>query len=433
MRRLVPALPAANRFIVLDVVDDHLKFMCKPLVPLNEMTGGLMQARHETSAELYRQSARRRQARSSAVALIMVLLAASCARTSDGTSTAGDTEGGSKEAESSGELVIDSFGGAWGDALQFGLVEPFELETGIDVTLLQSSEVTRTRAAVEAGNPPPVDISDAGFAAAARLSRDGLLEPIDYEVFDPEVRDALPEDVQREYALTFGRIAYGLCFDNTVYPETGPQPSNWKDFWDVETFPGNRAMLSFGLDPHVEFPLLADGVPVEDLYPPDWDRAFEKLGELREVMPTWPEAPPVLHQLLVDGEATMIECFTHRMQTLIDSGLTRITMSFDQAKLFNEIFMVWKGSPNKDNAMRFLAYAMRPENQARWAQLAHAGPANPQAFELIPDDVAAKLPTSPDHKTTFVSNDEFWASVREDGLTNYEYATTVLWPEFIGG
>ena len=59
----------------------------------------------------------------------------------------------------------------------------------------------------------------------------------------------------------------------------GKKPESWADFWDTKAFPGSRSLPHPDADlPELEFALLADGVPMDKLYPLDVDRAFKVAG-----------------------------------------------------------------------------------------------------------------------------------------------------------
>lgn len=333
--------------------------------------------------------------------------------------------------ESGGELVITSYGGAWGQAIQLGVIDSFEQETGIDVTLLADYNIAQSTAAIDSGNPPPEDIIDTNQSTALAMNRDGYVATIDYSVFEQDVLGNIPEYAKLDYALGWGQFAIGLCYDKNVFPDGGPQPSNWADFWDTEKFPGARGMLAWPDEPQPEFGLLADGVAVEDLYPLDVDRAFLKLEEIQPQVPTFPSSPAVLGQMLVDRQVVMEACFTHRVQTLINGGLSNIAISFDDARLQTEYFFVWEDAPNKENAMKFLAYVLEAQPQAAWAQIGNTGPINPEAFEVIPDDLEDTLPTSPTHETVWPKNDDWYSEQNAEESTNREQLTE-RWDSFLG-
>jgi putative spermidine/putrescine transport system substrate-binding protein len=371
-----------------------------------------------------------------AIAVALLLLAAACGTESEpSTGEVVQQDPAEDPAEDPGELVISTFGGSWGRNVELALVEPFEAATGIDVTVLQTQELPAARAAVEAGQPSPYDISTVILPTAVDLNSKGLLEPIDYSVFEESTLEEIDNDeVLGDFYVGYAHFAIGLCYDAEAYPDGGPQPSNWEDFWDTETFPGNRSLIGWhggGASP--EFPLLADGVAPDDLYPLDIDRAYERLEELVPAIPRFADGPAPLQQMMVDGQVQMIACFTHRVRSLLDAGLTRdIRISFDQARVDLDQYVVWKDAPNLENAMRFLAFIVEAENQARWAQLNYIGPVNPAAFELIPEDKAAFLPTSPEHETTFRMDALWYAETTPDGRTNLQVIND-RWQEFSAG
>ena len=62
-------------------------------------------------------------------------------------------------------------------------------------------------------------------------------------------------------------------------------PQSWADFFDTEKFPGKRALRK-GPRQALEFALMADGVPLDQIYatlatPEGVDRAFKKLDSIR--------------------------------------------------------------------------------------------------------------------------------------------------------
>src|SRR3546814_2888227 len=71
----------------------------------------------------------------------------------------------------------------------------------------------------------------------------------------------------------------------------GPGPRSWADFWDVKRFPGKRGMRKTPKY-SLEFALLADGVPPDQVYPTlrtpaGIDRAFSKLDEIKPNVVWW--------------------------------------------------------------------------------------------------------------------------------------------------
>ena len=70
-----------------------------------------------------------------------------------------------------------------------------------------------------------------------------------------------------------------------------PKPATIQDFFDLETFPGRRGMRRKPLG-NLEFALMADGVPPEEVYavldtPEGIDRAFRKLDTIKDEIVWW--------------------------------------------------------------------------------------------------------------------------------------------------
>lgn len=362
-----------------------------------------------------------RRSRRAAICLVLGLLALMVI----GAGCGGDDESDGGEA-GNGTLVVNSFGGTWGEAIQLGFIEEFEKETGIQVELLGKADTAKSRLAVESGNEPPEDIIDASYASSIPLAKAGLLEPIPWDDFDQETVNALPDHVKKEYVAQWGGFGLGLCFDKREFPDGKPQPSNWADYWDFEKFPGKRGhplWVTGAAEPMPEFALLADGVAPEDLYPIDAERAFAKMDELQPHVPKFAAGPPELGQQLVDGTVVMEVCFTHRVNKLVDGGADFIGISFDQARTQNDGFIVWKDAPNKENAMKFIAFILKKEQQARWARIGYTAPVHPEAGDELPEEVAARIATSPQNlPKTFVKDEDYYAE-EQDGNTNHERLT----------
>jgi putative spermidine/putrescine transport system substrate-binding protein len=338
----------------------------------------------------------------------------------------------------SGKLVIGSFGGTWGEAIELGLAEPFEQETGIEVVVNPTVDLAASEAAIESGNAPPEDITDYSFAQHNELQQKGLLAPIDYGEFDEKTRSDVPEELLGKYIVGWATIGEGLCFNKEAFPDDGPQPATWADFWDTEKFPGDRAMLDWSIEPETEFGVIAAGGagpgPKPDegkLYPLDIDLAFDQLEKLEPHISTFTDSPSVIMQLVVDGEVAMAPCFTHRAQSLIASGFEdRIGLSYEQARVIPQTWAVWKNAANKENAMKFIAWAFEPENQARWAQLANAAPSNEAALDELPKEAREAAVTDPSHETTFRKSDA-WYIEEVNGKTNFQRIID-RWEQFAG-
>jgi putative spermidine/putrescine transport system substrate-binding protein len=75
-------------------------------------------------------------------------------------------------------------------------------------------------------------------------------------------------------------FAFVLAYDGKRFGSDPPR--GWKDFFDLQKYPGKRAVWgSYALNGALEGALLADGVPPSRLYPLDIDRALNKLQTIK--------------------------------------------------------------------------------------------------------------------------------------------------------
>jgi putative spermidine/putrescine transport system substrate-binding protein len=321
--------------------------------------------------------------------------------------------------EATDELIIASHGGRWGEALQQAFIAPFEEETGIKVTFKETSDFAASRAAIDAGQTPPEDIIDVGPAQIDTFASKDYMTAIDYDSFDQDVLAQLPDFAKGEYGTVFGQIALTMCYSTEAYPDPATAPQGWADFFDLEKFPGNRAVQSWFNDPQPEFPLLADGVAADDLYPLDIDRAFEKMATIKSAIPQFADNPTLLTQQLIDGEVDIAECMSSRITPLVVEGAP-VHIIWDDARLQSNMYGIWKGAANSVNAQKFIDFILRPEQQAAWAQIVLCAPINPAALEGLPADVLDVLPNAPGHDI-FQKNDAWYLEDSGQGGNNLEY------------
>ncbi len=176
------------------------------------------------------------------------------------------------------------------------------------------------------------------------------------------------------------------------YPNGGPK--DWKDFWDVAKIPGPRSLQRYPVRV-LPFALLADGVPVDKLYPLDVDRAFKSLDKIKPHVRVWWTAGNQSTQILRDGEVNMIGIWHGRYFDALDASAP-VAMTWNQGEIEVAYWVVAKGTPNAENARKFIEFAVSPKPLAGFVtQKQSYGPMNPAANEFIPaDKTASRTPTS---------------------------------------
>lgn len=319
------------------------------------------------------------------------------------------------------ELTVMSWGGAYGEAQTEAHVKPWSAASGFAAKMTDSDNpATPIKAMVEAGNVT-VDVASVEYADAIRLCDEGMLEPIDIAALPagadgtPAADDFLPGAVT-ECAVSTDIWSNVFAYDTSKL--TGTVPTTAADFFDLEKFPGKRG-LKKGPKAVLEFALIADGVPVGEVYdvlstPEGVDRAFAKLDTIKSEVVWW-EAGSQAPQLLADGEVVMTTAYNGRIFNAAIAENKPFQIVWDGQIYENEMYAIPKGAPNKDKALEFIAYATSTEGLRAQATYISYGPARKSALkeELVYKDgktvMGPHLPTAPENMgNALETSADFW-------------------------
>lgn len=310
----------------------------------------------------------------------------------------------------SGQVRICNPGGAIGEAERIAMYEPFTRLTGIEVIEQSGSNPAKVKAQVDAGNIE-WDVATVGRSNMMALLRQGdYAEPIDYSYIDAP---GLADHYKQEFAVTYFLIATVMSYRTDAFDT---QPTGWKDFWDLENFPGPRNYMAGNVGLGVQlFPaLIADGVPMDELYPFDIPRAFESLDKIKDDIVTYWSTGAQSAQLMADNETVMGIAWNGRIGPLVTEGLP-VGISWDGAQFLNDDYVIPKGAENYENAMKYIAFALLPESQARFSMLIDYGYTNEDAAPLVPEARKAILPSAHISKGFF--QNEIWEMEHYDEMT----------------
>lgn len=304
----------------------------------------------------------------------------------------------------SGDVIVSTWGGSYSDAQVEALFGPFSEATGITVITTGSPDVARMQLMTEVGNVE-WDIVDAEAQMMYTAIDQGLLLPIDYDlIYGIVPKDDLIPDNLKEYGFPSISFGWVMAFNPEAFPNGAPQ--SWAEFWDVEAFPGRRALYAQP-KPLLEFALLADGVAIADLYPLDVDRAFAKLDEIRPHIDIWYEDLGQADALLQNGEVDVLLTSNGRAHAARAEGFP-VDYTFNEGAWEQGYWVVLKDAPNPENAMKLIAWTALPEGQAAFAEIFAYGGPNRLSYDMMPAEVAAGLPTAPGNIEGQVAVDGAW-------------------------
>ena len=297
-------------------------------------------------------------------------------------------------------LYVNSWGGSWTAAEEAAYFKPFTEETGIRIRTVAPVSYAKLKAQVTTRSYE-WDVTAIEQGELRRAEREGLIEPIDWRIVQ---KDKLFPGAEFANGIAACALGTTLAYRSDRYPGGGPK--NWSDFWDVERFPGPRAMINNPVRALV-FALAADGVPVDKIFPLDVERAFRKLDHIKRHIKVWWTQGNQSQQLLRDGEVHMMAMWNARASELKAQGVP-VEVVWDGATIHTTMWCVAKGAPNRDLAWQFIQFAVQAKPQAEFCNRLFYGPANPEAFKFVNPAIASQMPTHPQNKKVAVLPDPEW-------------------------
>ncbi|GAB3504602.1 ABC transporter substrate-binding protein [Amycolatopsis cihanbeyliensis] len=305
-------------------------------------------------------------------------------------------------------LTFVSTGSSFQDNQKTAWQEPFTAESGIEVRNDGPVDEAKLRAMVDAGKVS-WDVVDTSAAAAEQYCGT-YLEPLDFSIVD---RDAYPPETVSECGVPAYFYSIIFMYDTTKYGDRPPRTI--ADFFDPERYPGRRMVppeIAVGL---LEDALLADGAHPDQLYPLDVDRALRKVDVIKDVT-TFAETYGQMQQAMVDGQVDMALVSTARAHQALSAGAPFEPVWDKTIVNWNDL-VVPKGSPNREEAMKFIAFIAGDEPSARFSELASVQPVNEQVKPNF-DEVQRRIDAfSPEHRHSVVLGNARWWARNFDAVT----------------
>lgn len=323
-------------------------------------------------------------------------------------------------------ITVASFGGQYAVSQIEAYHKPFTAATGVQVNSVDyNGGLAEVRAQVESGNVTwnVIDIETQDLEIGCS---EGLLEPIDASVLPPgddgtpATEDFLPGTL---HECGVGSIVWSnvIAYNASMFP--GEKPKTIADFFDLEKFPGRRA-LSKRPNANLEWALMADGVPREQVYevlstPEGVDRALAKLDTIKDHLVFW-EAGAQPPQMLADGEVAMSSAYNGRIYPAMVKENKPLAIIWD-GHLWNvDYFAILSGSPDQETALEFIKFATSTEPLAEQSKYIPYGPVRRSSVPLIDPAVAPHMPTAPENLAVGLAfNSEWWADHADEMNERY--------------
>jgi putative spermidine/putrescine transport system substrate-binding protein len=209
-------------------------------------------------------------------------------------------------------LSIATWGGAYGQAQEIALFEPFVRKTGTAVaTEIYNGDLGKLKTMIDSDRAP-VDVVDVSASVLDSLCKDGALETLNAASFSA-VGDFLDGAIS-DCGVASVAWSTVIAFDRKAFHNGAPDKIS--ALLDTARFPGKRA-LPKNARYTLELALLADGVPPESVYqelatPEGSDRAFAALGKITNDVLLWEDPSQPITWLLED-KVSMAAGYTGRV------------------------------------------------------------------------------------------------------------------------
>jgi len=313
------------------------------------------------------------------------------------------------------DLTVVAWGGTTQAAQRKLFYEPFMKTAGLK--LLEDSwsggiGILRTK--IQGGNANwdvvQVEVDELHLGCA-----EGLYEKLDWKALGGA--ELFLKDAVHECGVGSALWSTALTYDADKLKEG---PKSWADFWDVAKFPGKRSLRK-GAKYNLEFALMADGVPKEDVYkvlraPGGVDRAFKKLDELKPHIVWWTAGGQPL-QLLASGEVVMTSAYTSRPFFARRQENKNYQVVWNQSIWAIDFWVVLKGSPQKEQALKLVTFMTRAEQQRGYPTLAGSSATNIEAAKGVDADVAPLIAGHPANLAQAIGIDSDYWTDNADQLT----------------
>jgi len=309
------------------------------------------------------------------VLLVVLVLLAACAPKAPATEQVVEEKTAEEASVDENEMIdqgveltwVDG-GGSYHDAVVAAWLDDYQEKTGVEFSYVGWTDNALLVAQVESGAVTySVFNGDNTWGLDAHSE---WLEPIDYSIVSKE---GIIEGMATEYRVP--NMMYSVLLAYNTDKTGGKVPEGWVDFFDLEKIPGKRCVMDYSVGGIFEIALMADGVPTDELYPLDLERAAAKLDTIKDELIFWGTGAEG-EDLIASGEATMCMEYNARAIDAKEVLGKPVELQWNQQMLAAAYLTVPKGTPNKDAAMRLIAYMVSAENNGKLSDHFGVAPIN---------------------------------------------------------
>ncbi len=333
-------------------------------------------------------------------------------------------------------LTVVTGGAAYAESRQPGYRDPYTaLHPDVEIRKIESpADAPDALRAQSAAGRVGWDLVHMLPSDAAPLCEEGVLLEIDPDTMLASAPDGTPASLDFQPGslgncfVAAGVHATTIAFNRTMFPPDR-QPGSIADFFDVESFPGRRALRDRPVA-NLEWALYADGVPPGEIYdvlatPEGVDRALARLGSIKDHLVFWTEdGQPA--ELLDRKAVAFASADTDRLLQLAEVERRPIGIIQDGQVLEWQGWVVPAQGRNLEAVIDYLAWLTDTRHLADQAGPAPFGPARRSSAPPASTDADRAIATGPqvsvspdDQPASLALDAHFWAARGDDYRERY--------------
>lgn len=292
-------------------------------------------------------------------------------------------------AQDSRTLTVSSWGGAYEEAQSEAYFQPFVSFNGIIINLEPYSGGVASLKPSEENGSVLFDVIDMTESDAKEACDLGLLTRFDHAMVAPsaeneDAEDDFIEDSLFECGVAHLEYATVIGYNDRAFKDE--KPSSVHDIFDIERFPGKRALRR---EPKgiLEWALLSYGVPVNQVYDLlSTERGLRlvsrRLNQIRDHIVWWDSGDEPI-KMLESGEVVMAVGFNGRFFDAIVNQNLPLSIIYEGPLLEFGVWGVSKFSKQQENAKKFINYATSTKRMAVFSSLIPYSPTRQSAWSRI--------------------------------------------------
>jgi putative spermidine/putrescine transport system substrate-binding protein len=279
------------------------------------------------------------------------------------------------------EIYWADFGGPTHVDYRNAYLDDFAATTGAEIIDASPFDYAQVRAQVESGNIQYDIITAVDWEIAADCGE--LYEELpDEKFYRGHITD---ETVQNPCVIPHGTTVFNVYYHKERYADD--PPDDCADFFDLERYPGSRAMWTSTVGIPFEIALLADGVAPEDMYPIDYDRALAKYDTIRSELEFYDPLGRAQEGMMNEEWDMLIGFTAAGLRAERELGELAYEVVWPCAIAQVTSLGILKGTPRLEPSLALAGYVTTPEAQARSMSIrASSTPLKEEFFE-VPEDL----------------------------------------------